>query len=89
MGDVQLLTRGEAAQKARISASTLGKLIRSDRGPVVTRIGGRVFVRPEHLASWIDRCADPSTPDPTTLFPAAEADTNDATPLHEGSSNGR
>ncbi len=73
MSDVQLLTYGEAAQKARISASTLGKLIRSDRGPVVTRIGDRVFVRPEHLSSWLDRCAEPPEPDPATLFPAAGA----------------
>ena len=73
MSDVQLLTRGEAARKARISASTLGKLIRSDRGPVVTRIGGRLFVRPEHLESWIDRCAESPDPDPATLFPVPSA----------------
>ena len=89
MGDVQLLTRGEAAQKARISASTLGNLIRSGHGPVVTRIGGKVFVRPEHLFSWIDRCAEPLAPDPATLFPAAEANAGDPTPIPEGSSNAR
>ena len=73
MSDVQLLTRGEAAQKARISLATLGKLIRTDRGPVVTRIGHKVFVRPEHLASWLDRCAEPAEPDPATLFPVPAA----------------
>ena len=73
MGDVQLLTRSEAARKARISPTTLGKLIRSDRGPTVTRIGRRLFVRSEHLVSWIDRCAEPHEPDPATMFPAADA----------------
>lgn len=89
MTDALLLTRPEVAERARISVKTLGKLIRSDRGPVVTRIGGRVFVRPEHLSSWLDRCAEPSVPDPATLFPAAEADPSNTAPTHEGSSNGR
>lgn len=71
MSDVQLLTRGEAAQKARISLVTFGKLIRADRGPVVTRIGRKQFVRPEHLLNWLDRCAEPREPDPATMFPAA------------------
>ncbi|MGI4943359.1 MAG: helix-turn-helix domain-containing protein [Janthinobacterium lividum] len=73
MSDVQLLTRGEAAQKARISPSTLGNLIRSGHGPTVTRIGGRIFFRPEHLVSWLDRCAELHEPDPATLFSASEA----------------
>ena len=89
MSDIQLLTRGEAARQARISPSTLGNLIRSGHGPVVTRIGGKVFVRPEHLSSWLDRCAEPLAPDPATLFPAIEANTGDPTLIPEGSSNAR
>ena len=63
----------EAAERARICPRTLAKLISANRGPIVTKIGRKQFVRPEHLSSWLDRCAEPPEPDPAMLFPAAGA----------------
>lgn len=72
MTDVCLLTRVEAAERVRICPRTLRRLISENRGPIVTKIGRKQFVRPEHLVAWIDRCAEPHNPDPATLFPAQE-----------------
>lgn len=52
-----VLTRREAATRARISLRLLDKLIAAGTGPTVTRIAGRVLIREQHLAEWLDGCA--------------------------------
>ena len=48
-----LLTRQEAADRARISTVTLRKLIQAGRGPNLTIIGGKSFILEGELGSWI------------------------------------
>lgn len=59
MTDLHLLTRAEAAQRARIGVSTLGRLIRDGRGPVLTHVASKSLVREDHLREWLEACAAP------------------------------
>ncbi len=56
----RLLTKAEACEIARISQRQMELLVRSGRGPVVTRIGGKFLVRDDHLSEWLDGLAVPS-----------------------------
>jgi hypothetical protein len=52
-----LLTKDEAAKAVRVTSRTLQNLWHRNGGPVRTFIGGRVFVREDHLTAWMDACA--------------------------------
>lgn len=54
-----LLNKREASQRARVSERTFDRVLASGDGPTVTRIGGRVLIREDHLDIWIERCAEP------------------------------
>lgn len=54
-----VLTKEEAADRARISRRMLDKQIRAGTGPAVTRIGGSVRVRSDELEAWLLRCTVP------------------------------
>lgn len=49
-----LLTKREAADRARISERNLERRIKLGTGPKVTRIGRRVLIRAGDYATWID-----------------------------------
>lgn len=51
-----LLTKREAAACARVSERTFERVLAGDTGPAITRIGGRVLIRKDHLNAWIERC---------------------------------
>ncbi len=50
-----MLTRFEAATKARISVRYLRKQIANGVGPAVTKIGARVLIRSDELQAWLKR----------------------------------
>lgn len=52
-----LLTKREAAARLRVSERTLDRLIATGDGPPTTRIAGRVLIREDHLATWINCCS--------------------------------
>jgi len=52
-----LLTKREAATRARITERTLDRHIAAGCGPILTRIGARVLIRAEHISEWIDKHA--------------------------------
>ena len=54
MDDLNLLTLDETAERARISMRTLLKLLATGRGPVITKLGARTFVRADHYVEWIE-----------------------------------
>ena len=54
-----VLTKNEAAERARISRRQLDSQIRADSCPAVTRIGGSVQVRSDELEAWLKRCTVP------------------------------
>jgi excisionase family DNA binding protein len=56
----EILTRDEAAKKARISTRYLDQQIAKGAGPAITRIGGRVLVRTDALQDWLDQCTGPA-----------------------------
>ena len=56
-----LLSRDEVSQRLRIAPVTLDTYWRRGNGPIRTRIGGRIFVREEHLAQWVASCAESPT----------------------------
>ena len=61
---MQLLTAAEAASRARMSVSTLKRLIAADAGPAVTRLGeghSRILVREDALNEWIERRTEQSS----------------------------
>ncbi|WP_428377748.1 helix-turn-helix transcriptional regulator [Lichenicoccus sp.] len=60
MPDLDLLTLDETAERARISMRTLLKLVAEGRGPVITKLGARTFVRADHFAQWIEGNAQTS-----------------------------
>ena len=60
MLDLDLLTLDETAERARISMRTLLKLVADGRGPVITKLGARTFVRADHFAQWIEGNARPA-----------------------------
>ena len=54
-----VLTKEEAADRARISRRMLDKQIRAGTGPAVTKIGGSVRVRSDEFDAWLLRCTVP------------------------------
>ncbi len=54
-----ILTKDEAAERARISRRQLEYQIKAGKGPAVTRIGGSVRVRSDELDAWLKRCTEP------------------------------
>lgn len=55
----EVLTKDEAAERARISRRQLDYQIKAGAGPAVTRIGGSVRVRSDELQAWLERCTVP------------------------------
>ncbi len=55
-----ILTKDEAAERARISRRQLDYRIKAGAGPAVTRIGGAVRIRDDELQAWLERCTVPS-----------------------------
>ncbi|WP_415430076.1 helix-turn-helix transcriptional regulator [Acetobacter malorum] len=53
----KLLSLDEVAHLARVTSRTMRKYLSENKGPVMTRIGGRVFVRRDHFESWLASCA--------------------------------
>lgn len=52
-----LVSVKEFAGRIRSSDRTARKIIRSNDGPLVTQIGGRIFIREDHFAEWLGRQA--------------------------------
>ena len=50
-------TIAEVAKDARRTERSLRQLIVAGRGPKVTRIGGRLLIRGDHLAEWLEEAA--------------------------------
>jgi predicted DNA-binding transcriptional regulator AlpA len=48
-----LLPVSDVLREVPISRAFLYKLIKTGKGPVLTRIGDRVFVSRENLAAWL------------------------------------
>ncbi len=48
------LSVAAAARRVGVHVDTLRGWIAAGRGPVVTRIEGRVLVRDDHLLAWLD-----------------------------------
>jgi hypothetical protein len=53
-----LLTKREAAGRARVCQRSLEKLIAQGRGPVITRVGGKILITGDHLDAWIRSLSD-------------------------------
>lgn len=51
-----VLTKQEAARRARIPARYLRLLIKDGKGPAVTHIGHRVLIRTDALRAWLESC---------------------------------
>ena len=49
-----LLTKREAAERARVHVATLNSLIRNGQGPALTCIGGKTLIREDRLTAWLD-----------------------------------
>lgn len=56
-----LLTRTEAAERARISSKTFDQMCGKGEGPRLTRIGGKIFVTVENFEMWILSLTDVSS----------------------------
>ncbi len=52
----EVLTKKEAAERARISRRHLNYQIKAGTGPAITRIGCAVRVRSNALENWLERC---------------------------------
>jgi len=48
------LRAAEAAEQCRMRPSTLERLIRTGRGPRITRLGGKVLIRSDHWREWLE-----------------------------------
>jgi excisionase family DNA binding protein len=49
-----LLTKDEAAERARLKPRTLMALVRSGRGPAITKLGGKTLFQKSALNIWIE-----------------------------------
>lgn len=58
-----LMTINEVAEQARLHPLTIRRLINENRGPVPTRIGGRIFVRRDSFQTWLDSCTGFNLPE--------------------------
>lgn len=56
--EIILLTRKEAADKLRLSLSSFDRLLAAGKGPIVTRIGGKIMIMEDHLRQWIEAAAE-------------------------------
>jgi hypothetical protein len=73
MQQVTLLSRREAAARARISVRTLDANIAAGHGPCPTRIGRRLLVSETDLNAWLTGLRQPSsecTPSASSTNPA-------------------
>jgi hypothetical protein len=59
-----LLSREEFRERTRCCLRTAVKLLKSPTGPLVTKIGGRTYIREDHFQSWLDSCAQPRAASP-------------------------
>ena len=59
----EILTRNEAAERARISRRFLDKQIALGRGPAVFHIGGKTLVRSDALEAWLESLTAQQMPD--------------------------
>ena len=63
--DFEILSKDEAARKARISRRFLDKKIKAGEGPEVMHIGTRALVRSDALQAWLEHLsAQPATKAP-------------------------
>ncbi len=53
--DFEVLTKDEAASRARITRRFLDKRIKAGEGPEVLHIGRRALVRSDALQAWLER----------------------------------
>lgn len=53
--DFEVLTKDEAASRARITRRFLDKRIKAGEGPDVLHIGRRALVRSDALQAWLER----------------------------------
>lgn len=51
----EVLTKDEAAGRARISRRYLDKLVKAGDGPEILHIGRRALVRSDALQAWLER----------------------------------
>lgn len=54
MNHAPLLSMNDAADILAISRRHLAFLMARGDGPPIVRLGGRVLIRPESLAAWLD-----------------------------------
>ncbi|MBF0858700.1 helix-turn-helix domain-containing protein [Gluconobacter sp. LMG 31484] len=45
----------EVARLSRVTPRTIRRYLSLNKGPVVTRVGGRVFVQRSHFDEWISK----------------------------------
>lgn len=53
MDPSELLTVDEAAKQARVTGRTMRTYIAESVGPIVTRLGGRVFIQRRDFNDWL------------------------------------
>jgi hypothetical protein len=56
-----LLTRDETAERLRISVRQLDLLVKERRGPLPTRVGGRVFFRARQIERYLEIMTEQAT----------------------------
>lgn len=49
-----LMNKAEAAKLARTTAGTIDRHIRAGNGPIVTKVGGRVFFQRDDIIAWVN-----------------------------------
>jgi predicted DNA-binding transcriptional regulator AlpA len=54
-----LLNRPETAAICGVKVCTIDKMSKAGRGPIQTRIGGRIFYRRKHVEQWLKSCEVP------------------------------
>jgi excisionase family DNA binding protein len=74
-----LLTKREAAEKLRVSPSTVDRL-RAQGEIAWVPVGRQVRFRPEALAEYVERAERPACPEGEREVPAPRARTHPATP---------
>lgn len=57
---IELLNKAEAAERARIKPVTLDRMIKAGTGPAITRVGGKIFIQPGHLNTWLQSRVTPA-----------------------------
>jgi hypothetical protein len=53
-----LLNKTEASDRVRCCVRSLDKLLAAGRGPPVTKIGGKILIREDHLDDWVRSLSD-------------------------------